>query len=65
MLVQIGNQIERCTVKPFGRPEDYNERMLWCQVHARNGAILKKLVIPAAVLAHPIMFRGVRYEVRS
>jgi hypothetical protein len=63
MLVQIGSQIERCTLKPFGRPEDYPERMLWCKVHNRSGAVIRKLVIPAAVMAHPVTFRAVRYEV--
>lgn len=63
MLVQIGSQIERCTVKPFGKAEDFSARMLWCKVHNRSGAVIRQLVIPAAVLAHPITFRAVRYEV--
>lgn len=65
MLIQMNDQIEVCTVKPFGRPMDYNEPMLWCKVHGRNGTVLRKLVIPAAVLARPIMFRKVRYAVVS
>ena len=63
MLIQIGDQIERCTVKPFGKAEDFSARMLWCKVHNRSGAVIRQLVIPAAVLAHPITFRAVRYEV--
>lgn len=59
--IRVNDRFESATVKPF-RGGGYQCPMLWVLIHSNSREVIKRLVIPASVIAHPIMHNQVRYE---
>lgn len=54
--VQINDRIERATVKPYLKG-DFGQPMLWVKVHATNGRVLSRYIVPATLIAgKPVHF---------
>lgn len=69
MLRQItinGLYTVTATVKPYMRPEDYSQPMVWCKLHTRLRGDTSKLVLPATLLSGAqITHNRITYQIQE